>query len=787
MHKRVHFLFFIACIVCAPSSILAQVSTQIQGYVKDVAGNPLIGSTVYLEGTTKGAATDIDGFYRIENVETGSYNLIASYIGYRTQTQFNVIVKSAGNPTFNFTLEEDANTLDEVVVKPDKNVISRPKDTPLSTQTLTAVELSTYPGGNNDVVQVAQSLPGISPSTGGFRNDLIIRGGAPNESVYYLDGVEIPNINHFSTQGSSGGPVGLLNVSFIEDVTLSASSFGAQYDNPLSGVLQFRQRDGDREKLNSNFRLSASEAAITMDGPLFKGDNERSKTTFIASVRRSYLQFLFELIGLPIRPDYYDYQYKLSHDIDNRNTLNLIGVGSIDDFFLEPTEDADPGQIATLEQAPFINQRTNTIGLSWRHRYKDVPGFMETVISNNRLQNEFSRYRDNENQEGLFFRNDSKEIETKLRWTTRYFLDDWRLSGGFNVQRSDYSNVTSDLVNGFEYDTGIDFYKYGLFASATRSLLSSRLDITLGLRTDADTYTEGNSMLSTLSPRLSLSYGLSDKWKLNGTVGRYFKIPPYTILGFQRDGEFVNQEIAYTRSDHAVVGVEYILSPASSIRVEGFVKQYEDYPVSVIDSVSLANKGAGFEVLGNEEVESVGLGRSYGVEFLFQQKLTKNFYGIFSYTYFFSEFTGFDRSIYRPSVWDSRNLISFTGGIKLKRNWELSSRLRYAGSTPGVPTDLDATLASYPNIVLDFQGIGEEELDAFNQLDFRVDKKWNFEKLSLNIFVDIQNILGATAPQATEYILARDEEGTVIEPNSLVAVDPSEGSLIPSIGIVVYF
>lgn len=764
-----------------------QISVEINGYVKDEADTPLIGATVYLQGSTQGSSTDLDGYYSIAGVETGSYNLVVSYIGYKTETKFNIIVKSAGNSTFNFTMQEDANTLDEVTVTVDKNVISRPKETPLSTQTLTAVELSTYPGGNNDVVQVAQSLPGISPSTGGFRNDLIIRGGAPNESVYYLDGVEIPNINHFSTQGSSGGPVGLLNVSFIEDVTLSSSAFGAQYDNPLSGVLQFKQRNGDQQKLNSNFRLSASEAAVTLDGPLFKGKNERSKTTFIGSVRRSYLQFLFELIGLPIRPDYYDYQYKISHELDSKNTLSLIGVGSIDDFFLEPTDDADANQIATLEQAPFINQRTNTIGLSWKHRFKNVPGFMETVLSNNRLQNEFSRYGDNANQEDLFFRNDSKEIETKLRWTSKYFLDDWRVNYGFNVQRSDYSNNTTDLVNGLEYSTELDFIKYGVFGSATRSLFSNRMDITLGLRSDADTYTTESSMLSTLSPRFSISYGLSDKWKLNGTVGRYFKLPPYTILGFQQNDVFVNENIDYTRSDHAVLGVEYILGPASSISIEGFLKQYEDYPVSVSDSVSLANKGADFEVLGNEAVESIGLGRSYGLEFLFQQKLTRNFYGILSYTYFYSEFTGFDSNNYLPSVWDSRHLVSFTGGYKLKKNWEISSRLRYAGSTPAVPTNLDATLANYPSIILDYERIGEEQLGTFNQLDFRVDKKWNFKKLSLNVFLDVQNILGSTSPQSTDYILARDEQGNVIDPNRLVAVDPSEGSSIPSIGIVVDF
>ena len=314
-------------------NISAQVTTFINGRVVNEIGEPLFGASVYLEGTQLGAQTDNDGNYKISGVSYGSYNLIVSYLGYKTQTQYNIIARSKGTPAYNFVLEEATLQLESVVIS-NANKISRPRESPLSTQTLSAVEIATYPGSNNDVVQVAQTLPGVSPSIGGFRNDLIIRGGAPNETVYYLDGMEIPNINHFSTQGSAGGPVGLINVSFIENVTLSTSAFNARYDNPLSGVLQFNQRNGNTRNFSGNFRVSASEAALTFEGPLFKKESEESNTTFLASIRRSYLQFLFEVIGLPFKPDYWDYQYKLNHKIDNFNSISLLGLGSIDDFQL---------------------------------------------------------------------------------------------------------------------------------------------------------------------------------------------------------------------------------------------------------------------------------------------------------------------------------------------------------------------------------------------------------------------------------------------------------------------
>jgi hypothetical protein len=764
----------------------AQVTTEITGYVKDKTDLPLIGASVYLENTTKGATTDANGYYSITNVTPKTYNLIVSYLGYDGQTRYNIEVKSVGNQLYNFILLEQSQNLSEVTVSL-KNKVTRPRETPLSTQTLSAVEIATYPGGNNDVVRVAQSLPGISPSPGGFRNDLIIRGGAPNESVYYLDGVEIPNINHFSTQGSSGGPVGILNVSFIDNVSLATSAFGSQYDNPLSGVLQFSQREGNNRKHNTNFRLSASEAALTHEGPLFKGKNKESKTSYIVSARRSYLQFLFKLIGLPIRPDYWDYQYKITHKLDKYNTLNLIGLGSIDEFAIDASGTIDENEQSTLDQAPFIEQRTNTIGLSWKNRFKNGKGFMQTTISNNLLINDFSRFEDNENQSGLYFKNDSREMETKLRYSLTYYTNDWRLVGGFNAQRSDYENKTIDSNEGFQYNTKIDFLKYGLFANATKSFFDQKLDFSFGFRTDGDSFTQGNDLLSTFSPRLALSYEFADDWKIKASVGRYFKLPPYTILGYKENDVFLNKDIDYTRSDHYVIGFERIIGPASNISVEGFYKKYEDYPVSVRDQVSLANKGADFNVLGNEEVESVGKGRAYGLEFLFQQKLSNRFYGIFSYTFFYSEFTGFDRSKFLPSVWDSRHLVSFTGGYKLKKNWEVSARYRFAGETPIVPTNIEETTARYPDIVLDYNRIGEEKLGVFSQLDVRIDKKWNFKKLSVDLFFEIQNLLVRNSPEAPEYILQRNDMGSVINPRKLIPVTEEDGKPIPTIGFVIDF
>ena len=776
----------IALLLILPALTFSQVDGIVNGYIYDSKSQlPLLGANVIIEGTEKGAISDENGFFQISEIKPQSYNLLVSYVGYQSKKIFNIIIKSKGNQTLEIYLLESAQELDEVVLF--ESPFKKSKETPLSINTFSRVEIESYPGADNDVTKVVQSMPGLSPSVGGFRNDIIIRGGAPNETVYYLDEIEIPNINHFSTQGSAGGPQGMINISFIDEVTLSTSAFGVEYDNPLSGVLQFNQKNGNPREISGNFRFGASDSAITVEGPLSKEEN--NNTTFIFSARKSYLQFLFKLIGLPIRPDYWDFQGKINHKIDEYNSINIVGLGAIDDFSVEAPEDFDFTQQSFLEQVPIIKQNSTTIGASWIRKFKETKGQFVLALSTNKLKNIFSRYDDNENLEGIYFRNDSHEWETKLRAKTTNYLKDWKITWGGNIQYSDYYNNTTDFYNQIEYLTKINFYKYGLFSSVSKSFIDSKLDVSIGIRTDEDNFSTGSKLIDNLSPRVSTSYALTKdrRLKWNNSVGTYFKIPTYTVLGFKNlTGHFTNQNSKYTKSSHYVTGFDYSIGNASKISIEGFIKRYFDFPVSILDGVSLANKGADFEVLGNEDIVTTGEGRTKGIEFLFQQKLTRNFYGIFSYTFFKSEFTDINGD-YLPSVWDSKHLSSFSGGYKLKRNWEISSRWRFAGKTPFVPYDLEASLNNYPNMVLDYSQLGNVKLGNFSQIDVRFDKKWNKENLSINLFIEILNLLAQKIPSPTEYGLERDDFGNILTPLNLVEVDVNRESIIPSFGFSIDF
>ena len=285
------------------------------------------------------------------------------------------------------------------------------------------------------------------------------------------------------------------------------------------------------------------------------------------------------------------------------------------------------------------------------------------------------------------------------------------------------------------------------------------MSVSLGIRSDMNSFTtNGNKPLETLSPRLAVSYQFAPKWRVNASVGQYYKLPIYTVLGYQENGKFANQNNKYIRSNHLVAGFEFIPTPQTRITVEGFNKQYSHYPISVRDGISLANQGGGFGAIGNEAVQSVGKGRSYGLEFFVQQKLTKNFFGVLSYTLFRSEFAGKDGK-YVASAWDTRHIISTQLGYKFKKGWEVGGKWLFQGGAPMTPFDLEASRYNYLLTgvgTLDYARLNSERLPKFSRFDIRLDKKWNYKKWTLDVFMDIQNALLQPSPSFPNYTWQRN-------------------------------
>lgn len=813
MTKNLFFLFVLTFLI---NEAYSQKNGILQGVVKDKNRQELLpGATVIVENSNPliGSSTDIDGKYKLE-IPVGSYNIKATLVGYKPLVKFNILITTGNINQLNFELEEENKSLGEVEIKAERSKAQATTlETVNSVQSLTVEEIKSNPGGNFDISRVIQALPGVAGSTGGaaFRNDIIIRGGAPNENVYYLDGIEIPVINHFATQGSAGGPAGILNVSFIEDISLKSSAFDARYDNALASVFQINQKDGNSERIQGNIRLSSTELAATLDGPLSK------KTTFLASARRSYLQLLFAAIDLPIRPNYWDFQYKVTHKFNNKTTLTAIGVGAIDEFKFGVPRESTPEKTFVLNSNPFINQWNYTTGIALKRLTKN--GFFNVALSRNMFDNKIDRFEERiETEDRRITKIRSQEIENKLRVDFNYFKKGWKINYGGVLQYVKTNNLVQnrilkelrDSVGNLiqpelriNFNTAIQFWRYGLFVQASKKVLKDRLSLTAGLRTDGNSFTTtGNDLSRTLSPRAGLSYSLTEKLNINASYGIYYKIPTYTILSFRdAQGEFVNRNADYTRSTHYVAGLEWLPTEARRITVEGFYKDYANYPVSLIDGISLANQGGGFAVLGNEPVRTDGIGRVYGAEAFFQQKLTRGLFLVFSYTFYKSEFSGADGKLV-PSAWDYNHLFSAIVGKKFKRNWEIGLKYRYAGGAPYTPFDLVNSQKNFPTLgtgILDFNQLNTLRLRAFNQFDFRIDKKYNYKRATLDLYFDVQNALLTqnegfptfTFERTADNSDFKTTDGQPLRPDGSngipVLLQDLQNTVVPSIGFIFEF
>jgi outer membrane receptor protein involved in Fe transport len=756
--------------------------------------------------------SDSNGAFRFTSLLPGAYAIKVTGLGIQEKLLTNVIVTSGNENNLTIELEPAVNLLNTVTVTGRRNTAKATTlESPLSIQRLTAEDIKANPGGNFDISKVIQSLPGVGGGAAGgtFRNDIIIRGGAPSENVFYLDGIEVPIINHFSTQGSGGGPQGILNVSFIQDVKLSTSAFDARYDNALSSVFQFRQKNGNPNKLQGNFRMSGTEVAATLDGPISK------RTTFLASVRRSYLELLFKALDLPIRPNYWDYQFKTTTKINDKTTLTTLGLAAIDDFKLAAPKEVTPEKLFAINSNPLINQWNYTLGLSLKKLIQD--GYWNLSLSRNTLDNQADRYEDNENPSDASrtFQIRSNETENKLRFDVTKNIQNISLSYGVVAQYVQFDNafyqlfrpalkdslgiVIQDAIS-FNTNTGINFLRYGGFLQLGTRLFEDRLAISTGLRADANNYsTSSQNPLDQLSPRVSLSYALNNAWNFSASYGTYYRLPSYTQLAYSNNG--LTNPGKYIQSNHYVAGFEFLPSSTTRFTFEGFYKGYNNYPVSILDKISLANKGIEFGAIGNEPIAQDGKGKAYGFEFFAQQKLTEKFFGVFSYTLYWSEFTGMDKK-YQPASWDNRHLISATAGYKLPKNWELGIKFRYQGAAPYTPYDLEQSRLNYLTLgsgVFDYDKVNTLRLKAFHSGDIRLDKKWNYKKTTFDFYIDIQNFYASKSTGAPQYTFKRKEDnsdflsnnGKPVQLNGSNAIpyflENAEGTFIPTIGFIIEF
>ena len=734
--------------------------------------------------------TNAEGKFSIGQVPPGIYRLQASAIGYKTVTTPEYIL-STRDLHIQIEMEENQTELEGVTVT--ASPFRRDIESPVSLRIIGLQEIEKSPGANRDISRIVQSYPGVAFSPIGYRNDLIVRGGSPSENRFYLDGVEIPNINHFSTQGASGGPVGILNADLIREVNFYTGAFPTDKGNALSSVLDFKLRDGDMERNSLKATLGASEVSLASNGHLGK------KTSYLVSVRQSYLQFLFDMLGLPFLPTFTDAQFKLKTRFDARNELTVLGLGGIDKMKLNTKANNEDNEYI-LSYLPKIQQETFTLGAVYRH-YAGAH-VQSVVASHSYLNNRNTKYQQNDESdpEHLMLRLRSTEQNTQLRLENSSSFRNWKVTVGTSLDYSQYSNTTfqkiyTDRAQTFDYHTYLGIMRWGLFGTVNYTSIDERFTASLGLRADANNYSAAMKDLSDqLSPRLSLSYQLTEHWSLSGNAGLYYQLPPYTALGFKNNnGLYANKyALRYMQVSQGSIGLNWRKGDTFEVSVEGFYKDYDKIPLSVADGIPLTCKGNDYGVIGNELLTSTAQGRSYGAELLLKWLVAKKLNLASSFTLFKSEYRTDKESEYIASAWDNRFIFNLRGTYNLPRHWSVGMKVSCIGGAPYTPYDADkSSLVTAWNAqgkpYYDYTRYNEERLPAFTQVDIRIDKTFYLKRCMLGFYIDLQNIAGSKLKQADVLM----STGVIKNPDAPIAeqryvmksLKQESGTLLPTLGI----
>jgi len=753
-------LFITVCLFAlVPVNLWAQTG-EIRGIVTEKeTREPLAGVNIVLQGTTIGAATDDNGNYRITDVPAGIYTVMYSMIGYEKQIVTDVLVNSNQTTYKNVSLRQSYLQSTEEVTVTAYSYFTKEEDIPVSYRNLNYEEVRRSPGAREDVGRMVQNLPGVAPSTDD-RNDLIIRGGSPSEVLYMVDNIEIPNPNHFPTQGSTGGPISMINSQFIEDVNFMAGGYPAKYGHKLSGVLDINYRSGNREGYDGKFDLSFAGLGMNMEGPLNKGQG-----AWMLALHRSFLDFASDFLNYGGVPIYANTQGKVVYDLASDMKLSMIGIAGTDYITIEPT----------IEKDDFNSGETDTAKYQWvRNKNKQYTlGATLSKIWSSHLHSKFTLSR-NETHFFTNFNLNEKEVhrpasgDLAIQTLNSYDVYDNQSVEAVNDLKTDWSYL-------FESGDKLSFGAYGKWTSyeheivytptpddtvdsfgreitgdttnASQSMtpktgvyidfikeINPLWSVTFGLRYDYFDLLQTHDF----APRFSTGYQVSNNLSFNAAAGIYYQSPDLVFI----TGDPGNKDVLKSlRSDHFILGMEYLITDATLFSVELYRKNYHDYPVpsdTALDHITMANAGANYGSVTTGAGVSEGFGNATGIELLLQKKSIKDFYGLVSYSYSVIEHAGLD-GVLRPGAFDNRHVINIVGGYRFNKNWEISGKWRYAGGRPYTPYDRAASIAAGAGRP-DLTRINAERYEPYHRLDLRFDHRSYYKNVTLVSYFSIENI-----------------------------------------------
>ncbi len=725
-----------------------------------VTGETLPAATISLIGTKLGVVADSDGRFIIEKVPAGTYSIRVSLIGYSEKVISDIVVGPARPAELTIQLSQATVPLGKSTIVTSA-FFNESNDSYTGAQSLSNEEIRRLSGSFEDVVRTTSNLPGVAQVQAG-RNDLIVRGGAPTENLYLIDNFEVSNINHFGTQGSSGGPLSYINLDFVENIQFLNGGFGVKYGNRLSSALDINLREGRDDRYGGKATISGSQFGLDLEGPLGKKGN------LIVSGRRSYLDLIFRAAGFEFVPEYWDFLLKSNYRIDSKNQLSLLGILALDDikFFNEDAEDI-------YENSRRLKSKhiQGVSGISWRHLIPN--GLFTLSAGQNYVTFDYSQ---SDTLMNPYFVSDSYEYEAYLKLESQLLLSTTTILSTGIVSKYNKANgyISLDTFeNSFGETISID-NRYDINANNSSAYFQLSKEFGL-LRTTAGIRVDYFDLIKNkwaLSPRFGTSYQLSPRFSISGSIGKYKQAPSLVWLSSNNS----NRNLEFIGADQYIVGFEFLAREDTRIRVETYYKNYFDLPASLQqDFIVMSNVGAGFggaeenfSSFGIDSLASIGKGRAYGVELFVQKKLSEiPCYGTLSISFNKSEYAGLN-GIYKPGSYSQDFIGVFSGGYVFNRAWEFSTRFRYETGRPFTPFDENGNQNS--------DLYNSERIAANHSLDLRLDKRWFFKGWTLITYLDVQNVYNYKANEVPRYNARKDEFETV---NSL--------GLFPILGISAEF
>ncbi|PHI19874.1 TonB-dependent receptor [Lewinellaceae bacterium SD302] len=733
----------------------------IKGIVIDAQSEmPLVGATVQMTGSeSQGAVTDLDGYFILSPVPVGRQEIQISYLGYATRSMPNIMVTSGKDVIMEVSLEEGITELDAVVVTAGSDPTETVNEmSTVSARTFTAEQVNRFAGGRADVSRLATNLAGVSTADDS-RNDIVIRGNSPTGLLWQLEGIPIPNPNHFSTLGTTGGPVSALNPNMLASSDFATSAFSAEYGNALSGVFDLRLRSGNRDRYEFMAQLGTFSGIEAMaEGPLTnKGGS------FVVSFRNSFVG-LAETIGVPIgtnaTPDYRDLTFKVDFPTGKAGKFSLFGIGGTSNIDFLGTETDSTDLFANPSRNAYPRSRFGVLGL----RHNLVTGdntYLRTVLSGSLQGNEFNEFDiDEEGEDELLLTAVDDQLTT---YNLKSYLNSklnsrLTIRTGLQADLTNLNTTVDDRVGEADLDNdGIrdltrlrDFDgNFSLLQSfgQARYRLSDRATLNAGLHIQYFTLTEDVAV----EPRLGFAYQTTPALKLTAGYGRHSQTAALPVFFFRdpaTGNPDANQDLGFLRSDHYVIGGELLFAPGWSLKSEVYYQHLFDIPVDVTPtSFSLLNAGADFVFPEKGNLVNEGGGENYGIEITLERQFTKNWYLLFTTSIFESDYEGSDGQR-RSTAFNNQ----YVGNLLLGREWAFGKDKRHrftfntnlttSGGRYYSPVDLAAS-REFGEDIRDESLAFTERYDNYFRWDLKIGLQLNSRngrKFSQSFFIDFQNL-----------------------------------------------